>query len=167
MRALLQRVTSAQVAVEGAIVGKIGPGWLVLLGVGRGDTPEIANWLAKKCVGLRGFNDDQGKMNRSVTDVAGAMLVVSQFTLYGNCQHGRRPGFDAAAPPAVARALFERFCDEVRELGVPVEQGIFQADMQVTLVNDGPVTLWVEKEGHADKSPENTSPTPAGEDSGR
>lgn len=145
MRAVLQRVTQSHVAVEGRIVGEIGHGWLVLLGVGRDDTPETTQWVAEKCVHLRAFADDDGKMNLSLLDVGGSMLVVSQFTLYGDCNRGRRPGFDAAATPESAKALYELFCQSVRRLGVPVQTGIFQADMQVSLVNDGPVTLVVER----------------------
>lgn len=147
MRAVLQRVTQAQVQVDGQIVGQIGTGWLILLGIGKGDTSDIADWMADRCVRLRGFADDQGKMNLSVQDVQGSLLVVSQFTLYGDCQRGRRPGFDAAASPDIAKELYLRFCEVARSLGVPVEQGIFQADMQVSLVNDGPVTLLLERNG--------------------
>jgi len=145
MRALLQRVSEARVEVDDRVVGQIGSGWLILLGVRKGDNLETAKWLAEKCIHLRGFADDQGKMNRSVIDVQGQLLIVSQFTLYGDCQHGRRPGFDDAAPPDQAKELYVSFCEHARSLGVPVEQGIFQADMQVTLVNDGPVTFLVER----------------------
>jgi D-tyrosyl-tRNA(Tyr) deacylase len=145
MRALLQRVSHARVEVDDRVVGQIGSGWLILLGVRKGDTLEAAKWLAEKCIHLRGFADDQGKMNRSVVDVLGQLLIVSQFTLYGDCQHGRRPGFDDAAPPDQAKELYVSFCEHARSLGVPVEQGIFQADMQVSLVNDGPVTFLVER----------------------
>lgn len=145
MRALLQRVSAARVEVDDRVVGQIGSGWLILLGVRKGDTLEAAKWLAEKCIHLRGFADDQGKMNRSVVDVQGQLLIVSQFTLYGDCQHGRRPGFDDAAPPDQAKELYVSFCEHARSLGVPVEQGIFQADMQVSLVNDGPVTFLVER----------------------
>ena len=149
MRAVLQRVVESRVVVEGQVVGEIGSGWLVLLGVGHGDSREIVRWVAEKCVHLRGFNDDAGKMNRSVLDVGGSMLVVSQFTLYGDCSRGRRPGFDKAAPPEMAKSLYLAFCDQIREYGVRVEQGIFQADMKVSLINDGPVTLLVEREAAA------------------
>lgn len=145
MRALLQRVSAARVEVDDRVVGQIGSGWLILLGVRKGDTLEAAKWLAEKCIHLRGFADDHGKMNRSVVDVQGQLLIVSQFTLYGDCQHGRRPGFDDAAPPDQAKELYVSFCEHARSLGVPVEQGIFQADMQVSLVNDGPVTFLVER----------------------
>ena len=145
MRAVLQRVSSSRVEVAGEIVGQIERGWLVLLGIGVGDTQEIAEYVADRCVKLRGFSDDQGKMNLSVQDVKGSMLIVSQFTLYADCTRGRRPGFDAAAPPAIANELYERFCECVSRTGVPVSRGIFQADMQVTLTNDGPVTLIIER----------------------
>jgi D-tyrosyl-tRNA(Tyr) deacylase len=146
MRAVLQRVTQARVQIDGQVVGQIQHGWLILLGIGKGDTTEIAHWMADRCVYLRGFADDQGKMNRSVLEVQGSLLVVSQFTLYGDCKRGRRPGFDAAASPELAKGLYLQFCDFARSLGVPVEQGIFQADMQVSLVNDGPVTFHLERE---------------------
>jgi D-aminoacyl-tRNA deacylase len=146
LRAVLQRVISSRVEVDGTIVGQIEKGWLVLLGIGRGDTKKTAEYLADRCVKLRGFPDDAGKMNLSVVDVGASMLVVSQFTLYGDCARGRRPGFDRAAPPILANELYECFCDSIRQQGVPVQQGVFQADMKVTLVNDGPVTFLVEKE---------------------
>ena len=145
MKAVLQRVLSSRVEVDGKIVGEIQRGWLVLLGVGISDTKEVAAYVADRCVKLRGFSDDQGKMNLSVQDVQGSMLIVSQFTLLADCVRGRRPSFDAAAPPAIAAELIEFFCERVRSAGVPVSQGIFQADMQVTLTNDGPVTLIIEK----------------------
>lgn len=145
MRALLQRVSTARVQVDDRVVGQIGNGWLILLGIRKGDTIDAAKWLAEKCIHLRGFADDQGKMNRSVLDVQGQLLIVSQFTLYGDCQRGRRPGFDDAAPPDQAKELYLSFCEHARSLGVPVEQGIFQADMQVSLINDGPVTFLVER----------------------
>jgi len=145
MRALLQRVKNSHVMVDGQVVGQIGHGWLVLLGIAKQDTKETARWLAAKCAHLRGFVDEQGKMNRSVLEVGGAMLVVSQFTLYGDCSHGRRPGFDQAAAPELAKELYELYCEELRTFQIPVAQGIFQADMQVSLINDGPVTLLVER----------------------
>lgn len=141
MRLVLQRVSSARVLVDGVVVGEIGHGLLVLAGVTHGDTEEQARLLAGKVAHLRIFEDDQGKMNRSVADAGGSVLVVSQFTLYGDCRRGRRPSFDAAAPPGHARALYERFVEEVRALGLAVATGVFQAHMQVELVNDGPVTL--------------------------
>ncbi len=147
MRLVLQRVSSARVVVDGETVGEIGPGLLVLLGVTHGDTEVQARHLAGKVVGLRIFEDDQGKMNRSVAEVGGSVLVVSQFTLYGDCRKGRRPSFDAAAPAEQARALYERFVEEVRALGLPTATGVFQAHMHVELVNDGPVTLMLEADG--------------------
>jgi D-tyrosyl-tRNA(Tyr) deacylase len=130
--------------VDGACVGRIERGLLVLLGVTHGDTAEGARWLAGKIAGLRVFEDDQGKMNRSVSDVGGELLVVSQFTLYGDCRKGRRPSFDAAARPEEARALYEILVEELRRLGLGVATGVFQAHMAVGLVNDGPVTLLLE-----------------------
>lgn len=147
MRAVVQRVTRASVTVSGQIVGEIGPGLLVLLGVARADGPEEIRWLSSKLVGLRIFEDAQGKMNLSLADIGGAMLVVSQFTLLGDCRKGRRPGFDAAARPEVACPLYEQFVDAVRALGIPVATGQFQAQMQVELVNDGPVTFIIESPG--------------------
>lgn len=145
MRALLQRVTQAHVEVDGRVVGQIANGWLVLLGVRKGDTLDAAKWLAEKCVHLRGFADLEGKMNRSVVDISGSLLIVSQFTLYGDCHRGRRPGFDDAAPPDEAKQLYLRFCEHARSLGVAVEEGIFQSDMKVSLINDGPVTFLIER----------------------
>ena len=144
MRAVVQRVASASVSVDGTITGEIGAGLLVLLGVAKGDSPAAAAFLAEKVAHLRIFGDETGKMNRSLLDTGGAMLIVSQFTLYGDCRKGRRPSFDAAAPPELARSLYEHFIAAARSLGVPVRTGIFQASMRVALVNDGPVTLIVE-----------------------
>jgi D-tyrosyl-tRNA(Tyr) deacylase len=141
MRAVLQRVTRASVSVEGQVVGRIATGWLVLLGVAQGDSDDDADRLAEKVVGLRAFEDDQGKMNLSVAEVDGSVLVVSQFTLLGDCRKGRRPGFTDAAGPAEAERLYLRFADRVRSAGVPVATGVFRAMMNVELVNDGPVTL--------------------------
>lgn len=142
MRALLQRVREARVEVAGAVTGSIGPGLLILLGVARDDSDAAATYLAAKVANLRIFSDAAGKMNRSVLDVAGDALVVSQFTLYGDTRKGRRPSFDQAAPPAEANRLYEAFVAELRRLGVArVETGVFQADMQVQLINDGPVTI--------------------------
>lgn len=149
MRAVCQRVSSASVTVDGAIVGQIGLGWLVLLGVGPGDDDATAARLADKIVGLRVFEDEAGKMNRSVVDVGGALLVVSQFTLYADTSRGRRPGFTGAAPPAIAAPLVERFAEIVRERGLTVETGQFGAHMEVALVNDGPVTIVLTDEGAA------------------
>ena len=144
MRAVVQRVKRAQVTVAGEIVGEIGPGLLVLLGVAHDDTADDVAWMAGKLTGLRIFEDDAGKMNLGLTDVRGSMLVVSQFTLLGDCQKGRRPSFIQAARPEVARPLYEQFVSAVGQLGIPTATGIFQAEMQVELVNDGPVTLVVE-----------------------
>jgi D-aminoacyl-tRNA deacylase len=144
MRAVVQRVRSARVTVEGAVVGEIGKGLLVLLGITHGDSSEQASWLAEKVVGLRIFEDDAGKMNHSLDEVGGAMLIVSQFTLYGDCRKGRRPSFVEAAPPEVAVPLYEGFIRAVQALGVTVGTGRFGAMMQVELVNDGPVTLIVD-----------------------
>src|SRR5947199_7102408 len=141
MRAVLQRVTRARVVVGDEVVGAIERGLLVLLGVAPDDTPAQAQWLADKVVGLRIFNDAAGKMNLGVADVGGAVLVVSQFTLYGDAQKGRRPSFIGAAPPEVAVPLYEAFVDAVRAHGLPTATGRFGAMMQVELVNDGPVTL--------------------------
>jgi D-aminoacyl-tRNA deacylase len=147
MRALVQRVSEARVTVEGRVVGEIGAGLLVLLGVAHTDTAAQAAWLAGKVAGLRIFEDADGKMNGSVADVSGGVLAVSQFTLYGDCRKGRRPSFDAAARPDQARALYDGFVTELRALGVPVATGVFQAHMQVALVNDGPVTIMIESAG--------------------
>jgi D-aminoacyl-tRNA deacylase len=144
MRACVQRVTTASVTVAGEIVGQIDRGLVVLLGVGQQDTPDDATYLARKLVGLRIFEDDQEKMNRSLDEVGGAMLVVSQFTLWGDCRKGRRPSFVEAAPPDVAERLYAHFVEAVEALGVRVATGRFRAHMHVALVNDGPVTLMVE-----------------------
>ena len=144
MRAVLQRVRHARVVVDGEIVGQIGHGLLVLLGVGLSDTLEQAQWLADKVVGLRLFNDADGKMNRDVAEVGGAILVVSQFTLYGDCRKGRRPSFVEAAPPQIAIPLYEAFVEAIKAQGIPTATGRFGAMMQVELVNDGPVTLIVD-----------------------
>src|SRR6478735_10280613 len=147
MRAVLQRVSRASVTIDGEIVGSIGRGLLVLLGITHTDTPDDARWLAEKTVGLRIFNDAEGKMNLGLTDVGGSVLVVSQFTLYGDAQKGRRPSFIAAARPEQAIPLYEAFVNGIKALGVPVETGRFGATMQVELVNDGPVTLILEAAG--------------------
>lgn len=141
MRAVLQRVREARVEVNGSVTGSIGKGLLVLLGVAREDTTRDADYLAEKVAGLRIFPDEEGKMNRSVQEAGGAVLVVSQFTLYGDTRKGRRPSFDRAAPPEQARALYEYFVQALRARGLPVETGVFQAMMQVHLINDGPVTI--------------------------
>jgi len=141
MRAVVQRVRSSRVVVSDKVVGEIGRGLLVLLGIRTGDTIEQARWLADKIIGLRIFEDEQGKMNVSVADSGGSVLVVSQFTLYGDCSKGRRPSFIDAARPEVAEPLYEAFANAVRLQGVPVATGEFGAMLQVELVNDGPVTV--------------------------
>ncbi len=145
MKAVIQRVSSASVVVDGCVVGEIGPGILVLLGVEKGDDGAKASWLAEKIIGLRIFSDDDGKMNLSLRDVGGSLLAVSQFTLAGNCAKGRRPSFDTAAPLDEGKRLYDRFVEEVRRSGVATATGIYQADMQVSLVNDGPVTFVLER----------------------
>ncbi len=141
MRAVVQRVSRARVTVGDDIVGEIGRGLLVLLGVGHEDGEDDADYLAEKIAGLRVFEDDSGKMNRAVGEAEGSVLVVSQFTLYGDVRRGKRPSFDAAAPPEKARTLYEYFVDRVRASGLRCETGKFQEMMQVELVNDGPVTI--------------------------
>ena len=141
MRAVVQRVSRAKVSVAGEITGEIGAGLLVLLGVGADDGPEDAASLAEKIVGLRIFPDDEGKMNRSLGEIHGGLLAVSQFTLYGDCRKGRRPSFIAAARPETAVALYQAFVAEIRGRGIPTATGRFQEHMDVELVNDGPVTL--------------------------
>jgi D-tyrosyl-tRNA(Tyr) deacylase len=144
MRAVVQRVSRASVTVDGAVTGSIAGGLVVLLGVAKGDTERDAAYLVEKILGLRIFPDEAGKMNRSVMDAGGALLVVSQFTLYGDCRKGKRPSFDQAAPAREAEALYDYFVDAARRRGVRVETGVFQAHMDVELVNHGPVTLIVE-----------------------
>jgi D-tyrosyl-tRNA(Tyr) deacylase len=146
MRLVIQRVRSACVMVENRVAGEIAAGVLVLLGAAKDDTSEAAAYLAQKTAELRIFNDAQGKMNLSLLDVKGAALVVSQFTLYGDVRRGRRPGFDRAAPAEAARRLYEDYVSHLRGLGVLVETGVFQAHMQVELVNDGPVTILMDSE---------------------
>ena len=141
MRAVIQRVTRAQVAVNGEVVGRISRGLVVLLAVGHDDTESDADYLADKIVGLRIFDDDNGKMNLAVSDIRGEILVVSQFTLYGDVRRGKRPSFDAAAPPQHARELYEHFLKRIRATDLVCETGRFQEMMQVELVNDGPVTV--------------------------
>ncbi len=141
MRACVQRVSQASVTVDGEVVGKIGRGLLVLLGVGRDDTEEDARQLADKIIGLRIFPDEEDKMNRSLEEAGGAMLVVSQFTLWGDCRKGRRPSFIQAAPPELGERLYEEFVKAAASRGIKVETGRFRAQMDVALVNDGPVTL--------------------------
>lgn len=146
MRAVVQRVREARVRVDGTIAGEIGAGLLVLLGVGRNDRSEVARALAEKTVHLRIFNDEQGKMNRSLIETRGAALVVSQFTLYGDARGGRRPSYVEAASPEQAKQLYEEYVAALRALDVPVAMGVFQAHMEVELVNDGPVTLLLDSD---------------------
>ena len=141
MRALVQRVKRARVTVAGEVTGRIGPGLVVLLGVGKSDTRAEADYLLEKIIGLRIFEDPSGKMNLSLTDMGGGLLVVSQFTLFGDTSKGRRPSFSRAAPPELAKELYEYFLVKAGERGLPVQAGVFQAHMEVELVNDGPVTL--------------------------
>jgi D-tyrosyl-tRNA(Tyr) deacylase len=144
MRAVIQRVTSASVEVDGKIAGRIQRGLLVLLGVAKGDDESDAQYLVEKIRNLRIFADEQGKMNRSLTDVGGGVLLVSQFTLLGRTTNGRRPSFDEAAPPDLAKRLYEQVAVDLRAYGTPVETGVFAAHMSVALVNDGPVTFVVD-----------------------
>ena len=144
MRAVVQRVSSANVTVDSAIVGAIDRGFLILVGITHTDGEAEAAYLARKIAGLRVFEDDAGKMNLALADVGGSVLVVSQFTLYGDARKGRRPSFVNAARPEQAEPLYQRFCALLREQGLTVELGIFQAEMQVALINDGPVTLWLD-----------------------
>ena len=144
MRAVVQRVSSAPVDSEGVRTGAIGAGFCVLLGVTHTDTEADAKWLAEKIAGLRVFEDGEGKLNRSLLDVGGEMLVVSQFTLYGDCRRGKRPSFSEAARPELANGLYEKFVEYVKQTGVPVQTGVFQTMMAVSLVNDGPVTLIID-----------------------
>jgi D-tyrosyl-tRNA(Tyr) deacylase len=146
VRAVIQRVTRASVTVEGRVAGEIGAGLLVLLGVSRTDNPESAAYLAEKIANLRIFSDEAGKMNLSLLDVGGSALLVSQFTLYGDTRGGRRPSYVQAAPPEQASRLYEEFVRTIRALGVPVQTGVFQAHMQIELVNDGPVTILLDSE---------------------
>jgi D-tyrosyl-tRNA(Tyr) deacylase len=144
MRIVLQRVSRADVRVAGEVVGRIDRGWLALVGVARGDEASHADYLAAKVAGLRGFADEAGKMNRSVVEVGGAVLVVSQFTLLGDCRAGRRPSFTESADPVLAETLYERFIAQLRTTGLTVATGVFRAEMEVELVNDGPVTFLLE-----------------------
>ncbi len=141
MRAVLTRVKSASVAIGGEVVGRIGQGFLILLGVGPEDTEKECRYLAEKALGLRVFEDEMGKMNLGLDQVGGQVLVVSQFTLYGNCRKGRRPSFTEAADPELGNRLYEQFLSDCAQLGYPPQHGRFGADMQVESVNDGPVTL--------------------------
>ncbi len=145
MRVVLQRVLRASVDVDGQTVGQIGHGILALIGVGHDDTHEDAKWLAEKTMQLRIFADQDGKMNRSLIDVGGSVLVVSQFTLLGDCRKGRRPAFTAAAEPGLANQLYLYYAQQIEAMGVQVQTGIFAADMKVSLVNDGPVTMIIDR----------------------
>jgi D-aminoacyl-tRNA deacylase len=154
VRIVLQRVKSARVDVASETVGSIGVGLVILVGVTQTDGPEDAEYLADKVVQLRIFPDEAGRMNRSLLEARGAVLVVSQFTLYGDCRKGRRPSFDHAAPPEQARALYERFIERLKSSDIAVETGVFQAEMEVHLINDGPVTFLLDsKRGTTDHSP--------------
>lgn len=145
MRALLQRVSSASVTVDGRVTGEIGSGLLVLLGIHKDDTDADGTWLAKKILECRIFPDDAGKMNRSVTDIGGGLLIVSQFTLYGDLKKGTRPSFTDSMPGAAAKVFYESWVKALRAQTIlKVEEGIFAADMKVALVNDGPVTIWID-----------------------
>lgn len=145
MKTVIQRVSGASVKIDGNIVGEIEQGLLVLVGVGPDDTKETADYIAGKIVNMRIFEDENEKMNFSVKDIGGKILVVSQFTLYADCRKGNRPGFGSAAAPAMANELYEYFKAKIEELGVPTQCGQFGADMKVSLVNDGPVTIILEK----------------------
>jgi D-tyrosyl-tRNA(Tyr) deacylase len=141
VRAVVQRVSEASVVVDGKVTGAIGAGVCVLVGVGQGDSEADAKWLADKVVDLRIFEDEQGKMNRSVLEVGGGVLAISQFTLFGDARKGTRPGFVDAAKPEIAQPLYAKFCDCVRARGLQIREGVFRATMQVRIVNEGPVTL--------------------------
>ena len=146
MRAVIQRVNRAKVIINDTTFSQIGCGLVVFLGISTRDTRQDLQWLAEKSVNLRIFNDDAGKMNRSLQDIKGEMLIISQFTLYGDCRKGRRPGFSEAAPPELAKPLYDQFIDAVQRLQVPVATGEFQTEMQIELINDGPVTLLLDSE---------------------
>jgi D-aminoacyl-tRNA deacylase len=144
MRAVVQRVLRACVCVDGSVVGQIGPGMLVLLAAAHGDGPEQVRWMTEKLTGLRIFGDENGKMNLSLKQVSGSMLIVSQFTLYGDCRKGKRPSYAGSAAPEEAQSVYASFVNAVKKEDIPVQEGIFGAMMQVELVNDGPVTLIVD-----------------------
>lgn len=145
---MIQRVKSARVSIDGKTKGKIDQGLVVFLGVGKGDVPQDADYLVSKISGLRIFSDPTGKFDRSVRDVEGRILIVSQFTLYGDCRKGRRPSFTDAAPPEVAQKLYDYFIERMHQEGLPVESGTFQAMMEVHLINDGPVTILLDSQKH-------------------
>lgn len=157
MKVVVQRVSQASVSVQNEVVGEIGCGLLILVGVGREDSESDAKWLAEKCATLRIFEDEQGKMNRSVQDCQGSVLIVSQFTLYGDCRKGRRPSFVQAADPESGNRLYEFFCTEIRKLEIPVATGQFQAQMAVSLVNQGPVTILIDSESRQQSRRSSTS----------
>ena len=144
MRLVIQRVLESSVTVDGKLVGSIGKGYMVLCGVEEGDTKDDLRYCVDKTVNLRIFEDDAGKMNRSILDVGGEVLAISQFTLHGDVRHGRRPSFIKAARPETAVPLYEAYCQAIRDAGIHVETGIFQADMKVSLINDGPVTMLID-----------------------
>jgi D-aminoacyl-tRNA deacylase len=148
MKILIQRVAKASVEIDEKIVGSIGPGALIFIGITHNDTAIQAKWLANKLINLRIFEDSQGKINQSLLERKGSVLVISQFTLYADCSDGRRPSFTQAAPPEVATPLYEQFVDEIRRSGIPVATGVFGAEMKVSLVNDGPVTIMLERVGN-------------------
>ena len=152
MRAVVQRVLYSSVSVDGKIVGKIGKGFNILLGVGEGDSINDVKWMAEKIAHLRIFEDENAKMNLSLQDVKGSALVISQFTLYGDCEKGRRPSFTKAAHPKTAKQLYEDFVQELKTFDIPVETGIFQTDMKVEITNDGPVTMIIETPEKVKKS---------------
>lgn len=145
MRALLQRVSESRCRIAGEVVGQSGKGFCILLGITHEDTKEQADWLVKKIAALRVFEDEAGKLNLSIKDIAGSILLVSQFTLYADCSHGNRPGFTDAATPSIAEPLYEYFAAALREQSLPVETGVFGADMKIELINDGPVTVMLER----------------------
>lgn len=147
MRLLIQRVSRAQVSVDTEVVGRIGAGLVILVGVGHGDSSDVADALANRSIDLRIFRDQVGKTNRSVSDVGGQVLAISQFTLFADTSRGRRPSFLGAAPPELGKELYERFCDAIAQRGLRVERGVFGAEMQVELVNDGPMTIWLDSKG--------------------
>ena len=155
MRAVVQRVLSSSVTVDGKVVGKIGRGFNILLGVGQEDGEKQVEWLAEKIAHLRIFEDENAKMNLSLKDIKGSALVISQFTLYGDCEKGRRPSFTNAAHPKIANQLYEKFVEMLKSYDIPVETGIFQTDMKVEIINDGPVTMIIETPSNIAK--QNTS----------
>jgi len=146
MRAVIQRTARASVTVDESVTGAIGPGLVVFLGIHPQDGDKEIRWMAEKIINLRIFEDDEGKMNRSIADTGGEILIVSQFTLYGDCRKGRRPGYSAAAPPEIAEPLYQAFVQEIARQGIRTATGVFQASMQVELVNDGPVTLLIDSD---------------------